>query len=71
MCSFDANPRSAADQHPIAQLLVSALSAAAGPAMADYVARIARQTLGEKNFIPTARPSMGGDELAEAISDPH
>jgi amidohydrolase len=34
------------------------------PAMADYVARIARQTLGEKNFIPTARPSMGGEDFS-------
>jgi amidohydrolase len=34
------------------------------PAMADYVSRIARETLGEKNFIPTARPSMGGEDFS-------
>ena len=34
------------------------------PAMADYVSRIARQTLGDKNFIPTARPSMGGEDFS-------
>src|SRR3954469_2190879 len=34
------------------------------PAMADYVARIAKQTLGEKNFVPTARPSMGGEDFS-------
>src|SRR5207237_10392305 len=33
-------------------------------AMADYVARIARQTLGEKNFVPTARASMGGEDFS-------
>lgn len=34
------------------------------PAMADYVARIAKQTLGDKNFVPTARPSMGGEDFS-------
>jgi amidohydrolase len=34
------------------------------PAMADYVTRIARQTLGDKNFVPTARPSMGGEDFS-------
>jgi amidohydrolase len=34
------------------------------PAMADYVARIARQTLGNERFIPVGRPSMGGEDFA-------
>jgi amidohydrolase len=34
------------------------------PAMADYVAKIARQTFGPERFIPVARPSMGGEDFA-------
>jgi amidohydrolase len=34
------------------------------PAMAEYVATIARQTLGPDRFIPVARPSMGGEDFA-------
>jgi len=34
------------------------------PAMADYVAKIARQTLGPDRFIPIAKPSMGGEDFA-------
>lgn len=34
------------------------------PKMADYVARIARQTLGENRFIPVARSCMGGEDFA-------
>src|SRR5205823_1659054 len=34
------------------------------PAMADYVAKVARETLGPANFIPIARPSMGGEDFA-------
>src|SRR6266850_2223070 len=34
------------------------------PAMAEYVSRIARKTLGEDKFIPTARPSMGGEDFS-------
>ena len=34
------------------------------PKMADYVATIARQTLGAERFIPVARPSMGGEDFA-------
>ena len=34
------------------------------PAMADYVATVARQTLGPDRFIPVARPSMGGEDFA-------
>jgi metal-dependent amidase/aminoacylase/carboxypeptidase family protein len=34
------------------------------PTMADYVARVARQTLGENAFIPAARPAMGGEDFA-------
>ncbi len=34
------------------------------PAMADYVATIARDTLGQDRFIPVARPSMGGEDFA-------
>lgn len=33
-------------------------------AMADYVARVARQALGNDRFIPVARPSMGGEDFA-------
>ena len=34
------------------------------PAMADYVARIARQTLGENRYIPAGRAVMGGEDFA-------
>ncbi len=34
------------------------------PAMAEYMIKVARQTLGESNFIPVNRPSMGGDDFA-------
>jgi amidohydrolase len=34
------------------------------PAMADYVAGVARDALGENRFIPVARPSMGGEDFA-------
>jgi amidohydrolase len=34
------------------------------PAMSDYVARIARQTLGPSSFFPVARPAMGGEDFA-------
>lgn len=34
------------------------------PAMADYVAKIAKQTLGATAFIPAATPSMGGEDFA-------
>jgi len=34
------------------------------PAMADYVAKIARQTLGPNRFIPAARPAMGGEDFS-------
>ncbi len=34
------------------------------PATADYVARIARQTVGADRFFPVARPSMGGEDFA-------
>jgi amidohydrolase len=34
------------------------------PAMSEYVARIARQTLGENRFIPASRPAMGGEDFA-------
>ena len=34
------------------------------PAMADYVASIARQTFGNERFIPVARPSMGGEDFS-------
>jgi amidohydrolase len=34
------------------------------PAMSDYVAKIARQTLGPNRFIPAARPAMGGEDFA-------
>ena len=32
--------------------------------MADYVAKVARETLGAASFIPVARPSMGGADFA-------
>jgi amidohydrolase len=34
------------------------------PAMADYVAKVAREALGPDRFIPVARPSMGGEDFA-------
>ena len=34
------------------------------PAMADYVAAIARKTFGPDRFIPVARPSMGGEDFS-------
>ncbi len=34
------------------------------PAMADYVATIARQALGNERFLPVARPSMGGEDFS-------
>ena len=34
------------------------------PTMADYVATIARQTLGADRFVPVARPSMGGEDFS-------
>jgi metal-dependent amidase/aminoacylase/carboxypeptidase family protein len=34
------------------------------PAMADYVARVAKQALGADRFFPVARPSMGGEDFA-------
>jgi amidohydrolase len=34
------------------------------PAMADYVAITARQTLGADRFVPVARASMGGEDFA-------
>jgi amidohydrolase len=34
------------------------------PAMAEYVIKVARQTLGDQNFIPVNRPSMGGEDFA-------
>ncbi len=34
------------------------------PAMADYVAKIAKQTFGAERFLPVAKPSMGGEDFA-------
>lgn len=34
------------------------------PAMADYVARIARETLGADRFVPVDKPCMGGEDFA-------
>ena len=34
------------------------------PAMADYVARVARDTVGAQNYVPVARPSMGGEDFS-------
>jgi amidohydrolase len=34
------------------------------PAMADYVAGVARQTFGDDRFIPVARSSMGGEDFS-------
>jgi amidohydrolase len=34
------------------------------PAQAEYLARTAQATLGENQFVPAARPSMGGEDFA-------
>ncbi len=34
------------------------------PAMADYVAQVARKTFGSDRFLLAARPSMGGEDFA-------
>jgi len=34
------------------------------PAMADYVAAVAKQTVGAERFIPVGRPSMGGEDFS-------
>jgi amidohydrolase len=34
------------------------------PAMAEYVAKVARQALGPQRFYPVASPSMGGEDFA-------
>jgi amidohydrolase len=34
------------------------------PKMADYVAKVARATVGNDRFIPVGRPSMGGEDFA-------
>jgi amidohydrolase len=34
------------------------------PAMADYVARVARNVLGPERFVPVGRPSMGAEDFA-------
>jgi amidohydrolase len=34
------------------------------PAMADYVAKVARQALGPDRFVPAARPTMGGEDFS-------
>jgi amidohydrolase len=34
------------------------------PAMADYVAKIARKSLGTDRYFPAARPAMGGEDFA-------
>ncbi len=34
------------------------------PAMADYVAGVARKTFGTERFLPVGRPSMGGEDFA-------
>jgi amidohydrolase len=34
------------------------------PAMADYVARIARSVVGAEHYLPVGRPSMGGEDFA-------
>jgi amidohydrolase len=34
------------------------------PAMSDYVAKIAKRTLGDNRFVPAARPVMGGEDFA-------
>jgi amidohydrolase len=39
------------------------------PAMSDYVARIARQTLGPDRYYPVPRPSMGGEDFAYYLQE--
>jgi amidohydrolase len=34
------------------------------PAMADFVARVAKETLGTDRYLPVPRPSMGGEDFA-------
>ena len=34
------------------------------PAMADYVARVARQSLGSDRYLPVSRPSMGAEDFS-------
>ena len=34
------------------------------PQMAEYVANVARATLGANNYFPVAKPSMGGEDFA-------
>jgi amidohydrolase len=34
------------------------------PAMADYVAKIARQVVGPDRYVPVGRPAMGGEDFA-------
>ncbi len=34
------------------------------PGMADFVAKVARQALGNQRFVPVSRPSMGGEDFA-------
>jgi amidohydrolase len=34
------------------------------PAMADYVAKIAKRTFGEMHYVPAGRPVMGGEDFA-------
>ncbi len=34
------------------------------PAMADYVAKVAKATVGEERYLPLLRPSMGGEDFA-------
>ena len=34
------------------------------PAMADYVAMVARRTFGDDSYVPVARPSMGGEDFS-------
>jgi amidohydrolase len=34
------------------------------PAIADYVAKIARATIGESRYLPAQKPSMGGEDFA-------
>ena len=34
------------------------------PDMSDYVARVARETLGPDRFVPLARPTMGGEDFS-------
>ena len=39
------------------------------PAMSDYVARIAKQTLGPDRYYPVPRPSMGGEDFAYYLQE--